>query len=507
MVGFHSPNCCGGIALVISGLKGSGIAFTPHSLRRAIENTAAPVPHIEPHALGHGLLQVPDAYGYLRRYDQTKGNLIKLGVSLPGRLVQGKPCRGLYVREPREADRVVQTNVMIKPEWHPDCDNREQVGFELNIEIRCESSWVHVPQYMVVNALGKGFDLKVDPTRLPEGVHFAKVEGYDASHPGRGPLFTVPVTVVRPLKISPESDARLRLDARTYKPGSIDRHFLAVPEGSTWAEISFRTRALEGNHMLVLHALQVLPGTPCSNRNPTELDKYLQLRPNHEVIERVPVLGGLTLELCLCKVLPPAPYARICDTPKSCVGSDLITCFDLLPFPCPFFPSLISLLVSPHLTILCRTSFSLSPLPHHLSISSPFVLNSQWWASLGEAVVDVEVTFHGISATPPLAPPVHLQSACPTPVHVNTPLRPETLSVSAKFSTLRKFYRPSKGGAVLRALGQERDLLPMGRQISELELTYSFEQSEKEAVKVCVALEMLSLLMCKDSALGNLTSG
>ena len=60
---------------------------------------------------------------------------------------------------------------------------------------------------------------------------------------------------------------------------------------------------------------------------------------------------------------------------------------------------------------------------------------------------------------------------------------------------------------MLRALGQERDLLPMGRQISELELTYSFEQSEKEAVKVCVALEMLSLLMCKDSALGNLTSG
>jgi len=147
--------------------------------------------------------------------------------------------------------------------------------------------------------------------------------------------------------------------------------------------------------------------------------------------------------------------------------------------------------VSSHLTVLFSTLFSLSSPLSHLSISSQFAINSQWWASLGEAVVDVEVTFHGISATPPLAPPVHIQSACPTPVHVNTPLRPETLSVSAKFSTLRKFYRPSKGGAVLRALGQERDLLPMGRQISELELTYSFEQSEKEAVKVCVALEML----------------
>lgn len=117
---------------------------------------------------------------------------------------------------------------------------------------------------MVVNALGKGFDLKVDPTMLPEGVHYAAVEGYDANNPGRGPLFTLPVTVIRPIKISPESDARLRLEARIYRPGAIDRHFLAVPEGSTWAEMSFRTRDLEGNHMLVLHALQVtIPRKRC----------------------------------------------------------------------------------------------------------------------------------------------------------------------------------------------------------------------------------------------------
>lgn len=86
------------------------------------------MPHIEPHALGHGLLQVPDAFSYLRRHDQTRANLICLEVSLPQRLVQGKACRGLYVREPREADRVVQTQVMVEPMWHPDCDNREQVA-------------------------------------------------------------------------------------------------------------------------------------------------------------------------------------------------------------------------------------------------------------------------------------------------------------------------------------------------------------------------------------------
>ena len=33
-----------------------------------------------------------------------------------------------------------------------------------------------------------------------------------------------------------------------------------VPEGATWAEMAFRTREVDGSHMLVIHAMQVRPG-------------------------------------------------------------------------------------------------------------------------------------------------------------------------------------------------------------------------------------------------------
>ena len=47
-----SPNCCGGLALILSGVKAQGRTYTPASVRRAIENTASQVEQIEPWALG-----------------------------------------------------------------------------------------------------------------------------------------------------------------------------------------------------------------------------------------------------------------------------------------------------------------------------------------------------------------------------------------------------------------------------------------------------------------------
>ena len=48
------------MGLLISGLKQSGVAYTPHTVRRAVENTAKLVPTMSPFSQGCGLLQVSD---------------------------------------------------------------------------------------------------------------------------------------------------------------------------------------------------------------------------------------------------------------------------------------------------------------------------------------------------------------------------------------------------------------------------------------------------------------
>lgn len=56
-----SPNAAGGMALLLSGMKASGLKTSPARVRRAVENTCLPLGGDSPDAVltyGRGLLQV-----------------------------------------------------------------------------------------------------------------------------------------------------------------------------------------------------------------------------------------------------------------------------------------------------------------------------------------------------------------------------------------------------------------------------------------------------------------
>ena len=59
-----SPNACGVAACVLSALRQAGIEINPIELRRALENSATPVPTADPFAQGAGLINGPAAVAY-----------------------------------------------------------------------------------------------------------------------------------------------------------------------------------------------------------------------------------------------------------------------------------------------------------------------------------------------------------------------------------------------------------------------------------------------------------
>ena len=133
-----SPNACGGIALVMSGLIAGGASWSARRLRMAVEATASSTPNatgaeVDRWALGRGLIQVGAAYDWLvANADEGLADVrfrVKAAATGSG-AAQGQRGRGVYLREPQHTKGDVTCAVSIKPELHEDEPNKEKLTIE-----------------------------------------------------------------------------------------------------------------------------------------------------------------------------------------------------------------------------------------------------------------------------------------------------------------------------------------------------------------------------------------
>jgi len=113
-----SPNACGNIALIVSALKASKLEYTPHSIRRAIENTAACRKEFDPFSQGYGCIQSLTAFEYHREYPEEVNLRIELSVN---------DKRGIYLRNPCDLDLIKEYTINIEPLFSENCDNLEKI--------------------------------------------------------------------------------------------------------------------------------------------------------------------------------------------------------------------------------------------------------------------------------------------------------------------------------------------------------------------------------------------
>ena len=385
-----APSICGGLALLLSGLKAEKIPYNPQQVKRAIENTARPVADNDAFAVGRGLLQIPEAYEHLKKHAPYDERGVRFEVSIPSR----DNARGLYLRDPVETSRPYEVDVHVEPEFAEDADNRNKVEMEISCRLENSVPWIEAPETLFLVHEGRDFRIKVDPTALPTGAHYAEIEGVDVARPDLGPIFRLPVTVVRGETVGAPGDPRWR-ETLSFVPGRIHRRFFSVPEGATWADLELRAGGQDTQRFFMVHAIQLLPER---SHQASGTRQYIWMDPLEEQVRSFAVEGGATLELCV----------------------------------------------------------------------------AQYWSSLGEGTCELELTFHGIE---PENRTLLVDSAQPaTRVEIRAPIRAERVAPRASLDVLRRTLRPVD--SEVRPTGSVRDLLPKGRQVYELILTYEFEMEE-----------------------------
>lgn len=424
-----SPCACGGIALIVSALKakGRGGDVTPARIRRAVENTALPpdqdsaTENTQEWVLtyGRGLLQVKDALEYL---DHGAGShfddvLKDLRLDIHARRADGTALasgRGILIREPADSLKPTVWLVEVKPGLKDESDIKTaRLEIDLKLRVQSTQSWVTSPSMLMLHHNGRTIEVHVDPTDLPEGVHYAEVQGIDVTAEWRGPLFRIPITVVKPLQLAVQPGnvlggsntyptPRIQLGRFEFVPGKEVRRFVAVPVGATWAEMTVTCASAATPISYMLRATALRPATRCSE---TEHRAFVQLSPEQKNVIPFAVIGGTSLELTI----------------------------------------------------------------------------AQFWSSLGEAALDVELSFHGVEVSGKhrgtAAGSLLLDGAGgPTKAFVRALLRREMIKPTAKLDTLRMSLRPTE--SEFHALNSPRDRLPGCRSIYRLVLTYSLPLSE-----------------------------
>ena len=315
-----SPNLTGCVALVLSACKAHSIPATPARVRHALISTAKPLPGADRSEVGHGIVQVDACFEYLKsRADKWTDDIsYDVTVSMPGH-DSGAPKKGIYLREPSEMG-TQQLMVSVTPRMQDQTsaptgssvmrsDNQLRIDFESHVLLVPTVDWVKVPSALVLMATGRGFNVSVDTTALPEGAHHAEILGYEAQRDGEvgQPLFRVPVCVMKPAVVDVSGAGAPEVvcappGSLQMSPGVIHRHFIAVPAGAAWAEVTVTMDSYTGlggdRRVLYMHALQLVPHVPFSL---TEHKPTWYANQGDKKVHKFKVWGGRTLELTLAQ--------------------------------------------------------------------------------------------------------------------------------------------------------------------------------------------------------------
>jgi tripeptidyl-peptidase II len=137
-----SPNACGCLALVLSGLKNQAVPYSPALVRQAIENTARPVEGQDKLTHGAGVIQVADSFEWLSSHGRHFKPYVRLEAAVTAH--NSHKARGIYLREPDQSQHAIEETIEIRPVFHEKLStNDDKIAFEMRITISTYASIKH----------------------------------------------------------------------------------------------------------------------------------------------------------------------------------------------------------------------------------------------------------------------------------------------------------------------------------------------------------------------------
>lgn len=254
-----APHVAGSLALVISGLKQTQVAYTPFSIKRALWNTATHLPNVDYFAQGNGLLNVEKLFEHLQQFKNLPENQVRFAIGV------SNGHKGIHVRhghltKPEEFNVTVEP-LMFNEKLAPSTD---KINFNLRLTLVASEPWVQCGSFIDLCYSSRAFNVKIDPSNMAPGVHSARIRAYDSTCVEKGTLFEVPITVVQPVVID-NAKFEYKNAVDKCRPNTIIRDFILVPKNATYAileMVSGDPNNKVGGKFLV-HTMQLLPAKYC----------------------------------------------------------------------------------------------------------------------------------------------------------------------------------------------------------------------------------------------------
>ncbi|KAG2389080.1 hypothetical protein C9374_014480 [Naegleria lovaniensis] len=313
-----SPNAAGGLALLYSGLLAEKKQWNPYYIKRVIANTAkinvenkSEHEHSQhPCSIGHGLLQILSSYELIDKhpYNPETDNY-RYEITIP----QRNNARGIYLREQLETHTAQRYTVNIDLKYANKTKNSHKIEYEKRLKLvpviyqgtgntiftdepisQKVPNFIRSPEYLHLPGCFT-FDVQIATEMLASGeIYSARLDAYDCDQLSFGPVFSVPITVIKPVKLSHEYDRTTFADIR-MKPGELYRNYITTPSSSVqYCKITLRAMEANIQKMFVLHATQLIDKEAYSLH---DTRKFINLSKSDVSSHFIKTLPNRTLEL------------------------------------------------------------------------------------------------------------------------------------------------------------------------------------------------------------------